>query len=61
LLVVIVSLCVPAPLVGLLIDVQSSIAYCTVAYSLAAETDRASWPVTVTGLVWLALSSMASE
>jgi hypothetical protein len=61
---------VPAPLVGLLIDIQSSIAYyvlmtltarCTVAYSLTVETDRASWPITITGLVWLALDSKASE
>jgi hypothetical protein len=36
-------------------------ARCTVAYSLAVETDRASWPVTVIGLVWLALGSKASE
>jgi hypothetical protein len=36
-------------------------ARCTVAYSLAVETDRASWPVAVTGLVWLALGSKASE
>jgi hypothetical protein len=56
-----VSVYVPAPLAGLLIDVRSSIAYYTVAYSLTAETNRASWPVTVIGLVWLALNSKASE
>jgi hypothetical protein len=61
---------VPTPLAGLLIDVRLLIACrvlvtltarCTVAYSLPAETNRTSWPVTVTGLIWLALSSKASE